>query len=99
MSQQSGTTKEHALLARSLGVIQLIVVMNKMENVGFKEERYLEIKEMVSTYLKSIGFKAADTSFIPISALTDENVTRKATEPRLTSWYGTDQPCLLELLD
>ena len=64
--------------------------MNKMENVDFSEERYQEIKEMVSTYLKSIGFKPADTCFVPVSALTDENVTRKATDPRLSSWYGAD---------
>ena len=60
-SQQSGTTREHALLARSLGVIQLVVVMNKMENVEFKEERYLELKEIIQPYLTSIGFKPTDT--------------------------------------
>ena len=98
-TNQSGTTREHALLARSLGVIQLIVVMNKMENVEFKEERYQEIKDQIQPYLASIGFKADDTYFVPVSALTDENVTSKATNPLLTSWYGNDQPCLLEILD
>lgn len=31
----SGTTKEHAMLARSLGVTQLIVALNKMERVDY----------------------------------------------------------------
>jgi len=61
-----------------------------MENVEYKEERYLEIKNLVEPYMKSIGFKAADIYFLPISAINDENVTSKASDPLLTSWYGID---------
>ena len=96
---QSGTTREHAVLARSLGVTQIVVVCNKMENVEFKEDRYTEIKEQVKPFLVNIGFKAADVYFVPISAINDENVTRRAANPLLTSWLDQESPCLLEILD
>ena len=65
---------------------QIVVVCNKMENVEFKEDRYTEIKEQVKPFLVNIGFKAADVYFVPISAINDENVTRRAADPLLTSW-------------
>ena len=47
----------------------------------------------------SKGFLEKDIYFVPISAIDDENVTRKATDERLISWYGNDRPCLIEVLD
>jgi len=51
---KDGQTREHALLAYTLGVKQIIVVVNKMDEktVGYKEDRYEEIKKEVSAYLK-----------------------------------------------
>ena len=95
----SGTTKEHASLARGLGVTQLIVAMNKMEMCDFSKERYDTIKEQVLPYLKRVGFKPADIVFVPISGLLGENLIKKATEEKLNSWYGNDKPCLIDLLD
>lgn len=94
-----GTTKEHASVARALGVTQLVVAMNKMELVEYSQQRYDSILAQVKPYLLTIGFKETDITFVPISGLLGENLTSKATEERLTSWYGTDSPCLLELLD
>mmetsp|Transcript_22469 Transcript_22469/g.30065 ORF Transcript_22469/g.30065 Transcript_22469/m.30065 type:complete len:315 (+) Transcript_22469:750-1694(+) len=99
IGEKQGTTREHAVLARSLGVTQLVVALNKMERVEFSQERYEEIKEQVLPYLVRKGFKQGDIYFVPISAITDENVTRKASDERLTSWYGTDSPCLIDVLD
>lgn len=78
---------------------QIVVAVNKMENVEFSEERYNFIKDQVEEYLIKIGFKRTDIYFVPISAINDENVTEKATNELLTSWHGTDKPCLLEILD
>ena len=87
------------MLARSLGVTQLIVAMNKLERVEYSQDRFEEIKQQVMPYLLSKGFQEKDIYFVPISAIDDENLTRKATDERLMSWYGNDQPCLIDVLD
>ena len=94
-----GTTKEHAMLARSLGVTQLIVALNKMEKIDFDQARFYEIHDLVLPFLISIGFKSEDIHLLPISGILGENVMKKATEPRLTNWFGTDQECLIDVLD
>lgn len=52
-----GTTKEDILLARSLGVTQVCVAVNKLDLCNWREERYDFIVTSVAPYLKSIGFK------------------------------------------
>ncbi len=46
---------------------QMIVALNKMDSCGYKEERYNDIKEEVSNYLKKVGYKPAKIPFVPIS--------------------------------
>jgi len=87
------------MLARSLGVTQLIVALNKMERVDYEEARYYYIHDLVLPFLIGIGFKSEDIKILPISGILGENVMTKPTEPRLTSWYGTDQECLIDVLD
>merc|ERR1712072_1557234 len=53
---KDGQTREHALLAYTLGVKQMIVVCNKMDNVNWAENRYNEIQREVSGYLKKVGY-------------------------------------------
>ena len=78
---------------------QIIVAMNKLEKMDYDQERYEELKEKISGLLKRVGYKPADTYFIPLSGLEGENLTSRAKDERLTSWYGTDNMCLLEILD
>lgn len=54
---KNGQTREHALLAFTLGVKQLIVGVNKMDSTEppYHEARYEEIKKEVSSYIKKIG--------------------------------------------
>lgn len=75
VGEKTGTTKEHALLARSLGVVQLIVAMNKMERCDYSEERFNELRDIIRPYLVRKGFKPNDIYFVPISAIADQNVT------------------------
>jgi len=55
---KTGQTREHALLAYTLGVKQMIVLVNKMDDktVNWAEARYNEIKNEVSNFLKKIGY-------------------------------------------
>lgn len=85
--ESGGQTREHALLARSLGVSQLIVAVNKMDTVGWDPARYDEVVKKLGLFLKQVGFKDADTSFIPVSGLAGINLAKAANEPKLTDWY------------
>ncbi|KAI9257022.1 P-loop containing nucleoside triphosphate hydrolase protein [Helicostylum pulchrum] len=92
-----GQTKEHAVLARSLGVQQLIVAINKLDNVAWNQARFKEVQAKLGTYLVHVGFKKSNVSFVPVSGLTGENLVKKSEVPELTSWYkGTS---LLDQID
>ncbi|KAK0068676.1 HBS1-like protein isoform X1 [Biomphalaria pfeifferi] len=83
-----GQTREHALLARSLGVGQIIVAVNKMDTVEWNYDRYESITKKIGQFLtKQAGFKESDICYVPCSGLIGENLTKPSTEPKLTSWY------------
>ena len=89
-----GQTKEHALLAFTLGVKQMIVALNKMDSCAYSESRYNDIKEEVSGYLKKVGYKPAKINFVPISGWVGDNMIDRSTA---MAWYKG--PILLEALD
>ena len=91
---RDGQTREHALLAFTLGVKQMVVVVNKMDNVKYNEQRYEDIKSEVSTYLKKVGYKPAKVTYVPISGWEGDNIIEKSDK---MSWY--DGPTLLDALD
>ncbi|KAL9087560.1 MAG: hypothetical protein Q9159_003576 [Coniocarpon cinnabarinum] len=71
---KDGQTREHALLAYTLGVRQMIVAMNKMDTVKFDEGRYNEIKKEVSNFIKKVGYNPASIPFVPISGFNGDNM-------------------------
>ncbi|MFT4250122.1 MAG: translation elongation factor EF-1 subunit alpha [Candidatus Woesearchaeota archaeon] len=71
-------TKEHVFLSRTLGVDQLIVAVNKMDMVDYKEARFNEVVEEVTKLLKSVGFKMERIRFVPIASLPGDNVAKKS---------------------
>jgi len=93
---KEGQTREHALLAFTLGVKQMIVCVNKMDEktVNFSEERFNEIKKELEGYLKKVGYNPAKVPFVPISGWNGDNMLEKS--PNLTWFKG---PTLLEALD
>ena len=70
------------------GVSQIIVAVNKMDTVEWDQSRYDEIVKKLRQFLKQVGFKEADLSFIPCSGLAGENLTKAPQEPLLTAWYS-----------
>jgi len=84
------------MLAFTLGVKQMIVAVNKMDDksVNYNEKRYEEIKDELTKYLTKIGYKPDQIQFIPISGWNGDNMIEKS--PNMT-WYKG--PCLLEALD
>ena len=87
-------TREHVFLARTLGIDELIIGVNKMDLVDYEEGRYREAVEEVTELLKQVQFNPDDAKFIPISAFEGDNVAEDSDE---TSWY--DGPNLLEALN
>ncbi len=91
---KNGQTREHALLAFTLGVKQMIVVCNKMDNVNWAENRYNEIQREVSGYLKKVGYNPKNIPFVPISGFHGDNMVDRTDK---MPWYKG--PTLLEALD
>ncbi|XP_069831084.1 HBS1-like protein isoform X1 [Dendropsophus ebraccatus] len=95
--EAGGQTREHALLVRSLGVTQLAVVVNKMDQVNWQEERFREVTSKLGHFLKQAGFKDSDVYYVPTSGLSGENLAKKSEIQELTSWY--QGPCLIDQID
>jgi len=75
-------------------VKQMIVALNKMDSCNYSEERYNDIKEEVSNYLKKVGYKPAKIPFVPISGWVGDNMIDRSDK---MAWYKG--PILLEALD
>jgi elongation factor 1-alpha len=93
---KDGQTREHALLAYTLGVKQMIVACNKMDDksVKYSQERYEEIKKEVQAYLKKVGYNPDKIPFIPISGWVGDNMIEKSDN---MAWYKGHT--LIEALD
>jgi len=91
-----GQTREHAFLAFTLGVRQLAVAVNKMDDasVNWSQERYNEIKNEVSRMLKMVGFKVEKIPFVPTSGWTGDNLVKQSEK---MPWYKG--PTLFDALD
>ena len=90
----NGQTREHAYLAQTLGVKQLVVAINKADVYDYSEDRYNECVESISDLLKNIGFPVKKIHFIPVSGLKAEGLTEPAEK---LSWYKG--PTLIEAID
>ena len=92
--EKDGKTREHAQLAKSLGVQKLIIIVNKMDECKWAKSRWDEIQSGLKPFLNNCGYKDSDLIWVPIAGLTGENIMEKTDK---CNWY-TGAP-LLELLD
>jgi elongation factor 1-alpha len=92
----NGQGREHAFLAKTLGVKKMVVAINKMDDpvVNYSETRFNEVKDEVSRLLKIVGYKDADVQFIPVSAFVGDNLAKAS--DNLKWWKG---PTLVGALD
>lgn len=91
-----GQTREHAFLARTLGVSQLVVAVNKMDDmtVNWGQERYDEVRDGVADFLKITGYRVERLPFVPTSGWTGDNLVEPS---KNMPWY--DGPTLIAALD
>jgi len=107
---KNGQTREHALLAYTLGVKQMIVGVNKIDNTEppYSEKRFTEIKKEVESYVKKVGYNPKEVAFVPISGWHGDNmIEESANMPWYKGWSvtrkGVDKPLtgktLLDAID
>mmetsp|Transcript_15881 Transcript_15881/g.23918 ORF Transcript_15881/g.23918 Transcript_15881/m.23918 type:complete len:623 (+) Transcript_15881:114-1982(+) len=108
--EKGGQTREHALLAKTLGVRFLVVVINKMDDptVGWAQERFEECVSKLKPFLKSCGYAIKkDVRFLPISGLTGDNILNEVSAENCPWWRecysqgtnNTSTPTLISTLD
>jgi len=90
----AGQTREHIFLAKTMGINQLVVAINKMDEVNWSKERYEEVKAGVQKLLRMVGYDISKVPFVPISGFTGDNLVEKSSN---MPWY--DGPTLVEALD
>ncbi len=93
-TEPGGQAREHAFLSRTLGVNQIAVALNKMDDVNYTEARFKEGKEAVEKMLKLVGYNTTKVNFIPVSGWKGDNLVKKSEN---MPWYKG--PTLAEALD
>jgi len=93
---KDGQTREHALLAQTMGVKQMIVAVNKMDDssVKYSQKRFDEIKSELTIYLKKVGYNPDKIPFIPISGWEGDNMLEASEN---MPWYKGNT--LIDALD
>ncbi|KAL8150687.1 hypothetical protein V2J09_020495 [Rumex salicifolius] len=97
--EKGGQTREHVMLAKTLGVSKLLVVVNKMDEptVNWSKQRYDEIESKMTPFLRSSGYNVKkDVVFLPISGLHGINMKTRMSKNVCPWWDG---PCLFDVLD
>ena len=87
-------TKEHAFLAQVMGIKQIVVALNKMDEVNYDQKRFDELKTEVTKLLTGTGYKADNVKVVPISSWRGDNVVKKTDNMK---WYTGKT--LLDTLD
>jgi translation elongation factor EF-1alpha len=85
-------TGRHAFLIHMLGIEEIFAVVNKMDAVDYKEQKFKALKADVSRLLASFGY--SNVQFIPASAMEGDNIYKRS---RQMEWY--EGPTLIEALD
>jgi len=86
---RGGQTREHAMLAKTLGITRLIVLVNKMDEstVNWSQERFKQVEDKLSPFLKQWGYKVEEeVTFVPCSGYTGAGLLNDV-DPGLCSWY------------
>ena len=91
-----GQTREHAFLAKTLGVNQIVVAVNKMDDssVDWSQDRYEEVKDGMTRLLKMVGYNTDKVHFVPTSGWTGDNLYNKSDK---MDWYKG--PTIFEALN
>jgi len=82
-----GQTKEHATLARALGITQLVVAVTKLDGAGWPPARFCAVRSSLAPFLDSLGFARDAVQWLPVSAPAGQNVSSPPTDASLAAWW------------
>ncbi|MFC1846814.1 GTP-binding protein [Chloroflexota bacterium] len=85
-------TRRHAFLLKMLGIKDVLVAVNKMDLMDYRQVDFEKTKEETARFLKSIGYNASH--FVPVSAMEGDNVFKPSVR---MDWYK--DPTLIQALD
>ena len=93
---REGQTREHIVLARTMGIDQMVIAITKMDitDPPWSEARYKQIVDILKKFMLPLGYKVNNIPFVPVSGWTGDNIIEKS--PNMT-WYKG--PTLVEALD
>lgn len=101
--ENGGQTREHAMLAKTSGIRQLVVIINKLDDASvvqkgkvWSKKRFDECKSGLEPYLRGLGWNIKEIEWIPVSGLGGQNLKDKC-EKDICPWY--QGVTLLEHLD
>jgi peptide chain release factor subunit 3 len=95
---RGGQTREHAMLALTLGVSKLIVLVNKMDTCDWSQDRFKQIRKNLGPFLRRIGYKVKrDVSWVCCSGLNGENIKERVAED-VAPWMP-EKRSFLEVVD
>ncbi|OXT06428.1 sulfate adenylyltransferase [Thermoanaerobacterium thermosaccharolyticum] len=85
-------SKRHGYILSLLGIKKVYVLVNKMDLIDYSEEKFLDVKSDMDTFLKSIN--VFPQKYIPVSAFYGENIALRS---KKMPWYKGDT--VLDALD
>ncbi len=93
---REGQTMEHIVLARTMGIDQVVVAITKMDitEPPYSKDRYLKIVDGLKKFMRGLGYKVETIPFVPVSGWLGENLVDRS--PNMP-WYNG--PTLVEALD
>lgn len=101
--ERGGQTREHAMLAKTSGVRQMVVVINKLDDPSvlntdstWSKDRFTECKTKLEPYLKQVGWNPKNLTWIPVSGLTGQNLKVRV-DGAVCPWYTGES--LLDTLE
>jgi len=99
---KEGQTREHALLAYTLGVKKMIIGINKMDTHKYSQDRFNEITAEVAKFIKKVGFNPKTVAMVPISGFHGDNMIDASTNMAWYKGWKTDKATgktLIEAID
>ncbi|VDO00533.1 unnamed protein product [Rodentolepis nana] len=91
---KASMSQEYADLAYTLGIMHLIIVVNKVDTINYDEKRFRDYSNEMRLLVGKVGYNPDNVKVIPVSGLNGDNILKLSPH---TPWYKG--PTLLQSID